>query len=198
MIRRFLDHFGVTYRWRAGMCLHLAELRHQPSLPEGYVVLPWDESRLLEVAAVDYRAYQGTVDGQLYQGYFSSVEGCARMWREGFGGRFGRFDPDRTLLLARDGTVCGDILVAQTGPQEAFVGNLAVDPAHQGGTGKALLLTCLWNYRRAGFARVSLAVTYENHRAFALYEKVGFRVTSRFPKLTLLPGLRRPRPARSA
>ena len=88
--------------------------RGQPMLPEGYRIVPWEESRLREVAAVDHRAYRGTIDGLLYERYFSSTEGCLRMWQESVGGRFGQFDPARTLLLMRDEVVCGDVMASVT------------------------------------------------------------------------------------
>jgi ribosomal protein S18 acetylase RimI-like enzyme len=176
-----LSRLGVIYRWRAAMRLPLEELRDPPRLPSGYTVLPWDDARLAEVAGVDHRAYAGTVDGLLYRSYFSTPDGCARMWRECIAGRFGRFDAERSLLLVTDGVVCGDVMVSKLGPVEVFIGNLAVDPAHQGGTGRALLLSCLWKCRAAGYQQASLAVTYENQRAFRLYESLGFRVTNRFP-----------------
>jgi ribosomal protein S18 acetylase RimI-like enzyme len=187
MIARLLGHLGILYRWRAAMRLSLAELRERPALPPGYKIVPWDEARLADVAAVDHRAYAGTIDGLLYRGYFATPEGCARMWRECIAGRFGRFDAARSLLLLQDGQVRGDVMAAQTGLQDAFIANLAVDPAHQGGTGRALLLTCLWSYKDAGFRQVGLAVTFDNRRAFHLYQSLGFRVTGRFPILCHVP-----------
>ncbi len=73
-------------------------------------------------------------------------------------------------------------------PREGFIGNLAVSPQHRGGTGAALLLTCLWRYRDAGFDRVSLAVTLENQRAFQLYTRLGFVISGHFPLITRLNG----------
>jgi ribosomal protein S18 acetylase RimI-like enzyme len=187
MIARLLAHLGILYRWRAAMRLSLAELREQPALPAGYKIIPWDEGRLAEVANVDHRAYAGTIDGLLYRGYFSTPEGCARMWRECIAGRFGRFDAARSLLLVKEDRVCGDIMCAQTTLQDAFIANLAVDPAHRGGTGRALLLTCLRSYQEAGFRQVSLAVTLDNRRALRLYESLGFRISGRFPILCRAP-----------
>jgi ribosomal protein S18 acetylase RimI-like enzyme len=185
MIPHLLDRVGIMYRWRAAMRLVLEELEEFPRLPAGYEVAAWDPARLDEVAEVDYCAYQGTVDGSLYHSYFASREGCKRMWREAItAGRFGRFDAERTLLLMRQGAICGDVMASQTSPRDAFIGNLAVHPQHRGGTGRALLLTCLWRYKQAGYDRVSLAVTYENQRAFRLYESLGFRVMGRFPIVT--------------
>ncbi len=69
-------------------------------------------------------------------------------------------------------------------PQEAFIGNLAIAPEHRGGTGAALLLTCLWGCREAGLHRVSLAVTLENQPAYRLYTRLGFVVDGQFPLVT--------------
>lgn len=185
MVRRtFLDRLGIVYRWRASMTLPLVHLFERPALPLGYEIVPWDPSRLDEVAAVDYSAYRDTIDGLLYWPYFSSVPGCRRMWEEAIAGKFGRFDPDRTLLLLKDGRVCGDLIASVRSWDEAFIGNLAVAPQHRGGTGKALLLSCLWRYKEAGLQRVSLAVTYHNERAYQLYANLGFVVTGRFPVVT--------------
>jgi ribosomal protein S18 acetylase RimI-like enzyme len=192
MIPHLLDRVGIMYRWRAAMRLNLEDLQELPHLPAGYAIAPWDPARLDEVAEVDYCAYQGTVDGSLYHSYFATREGCKRMWHEAISvGRFGRFDAERTLLLVQEHRICGDVMASQTAARDAFIGNLAVHPQHRGGTGRALLLTCLWRYRNAGYERVSLAVTYENYRAFRLYESLGFRVMGRFPIVT-----RQTRPSR--
>ena len=184
MVNQVLERFGVLCRWRAGMTLDLRRLTEPPRLPAPYEIAPWDPSRLREVAQTDYLAYRETLDARLYWQYFSTPEGCARMWQEAVHGKFGRFDPERTLLLLRDGQICGDVLAAARSPREGFIGNLAVSPSHRGGTGAALLLTCLWRYREAGFDRVSLAVTLENEQAFRLYTRIGFIVSGRFPLVT--------------
>ena len=67
-------------------------------------------------------AYRDTVDGSLYRGYFASPDGCRRMWAESMAGRFGRFDSERSLILLRDGMVCGDVMTSQTLPGEAVPG----------------------------------------------------------------------------
>lgn len=184
IINRLLEHCGLLCRWRAGMTLDLSRLREPARLPPGYEIISWDSSRLKEVAWVDHIAYRGTLDAQLYGQYFSTPAGCELMWREAIDGKFGAFDAQRTLLLLRDGRVCGDIMASIRNPQEGFIGNLAVAPEHRGGTGRSLLLTCLWAFRDAGFQRVSLAVTLDNVRAFRLYTRLGFIANSRFPLMT--------------
>ncbi|MBI3911860.1 MAG: GNAT family N-acetyltransferase [Armatimonadetes bacterium] len=184
MIARLLDRVGIIYRWRVGMSLNLDTLSERPNLPPGYEVIPWDASRLTEVAQVDHLSYYNTVDSRLYWSYFATPAGCERMWREALNGRFGQFDPERTLLLTRDGAVVGDVMACTRAPAEGFIGNLAVLPEHRGGTGRALLLSCLHRFREAGFYCVSLAVTLENQRACRLYRSLGFRETGRFPVVT--------------
>jgi len=191
VLTRTLERWGVLYRWRAGMTLDLRGLSERPSLPPQYQLVEWDALRLPEVAEVDYAAYEGSLDARLYWRYFSSPGGCERMWREAIGGKFGRFDPRRTLLLLHEGRVCGDVMASMRTPHDAFIGNLAVLPEHRGGVGRALLLSCLWRYRSAGFQRVSLAVTLENQRALRLYNSLGFATVGRFPLVT------RPLPSRN-
>src|SRR5437667_9983613 len=83
----------------------------------------------------------------------------------------------------RDGEPRGHLMACMRTTREGFVGNLAVLPEDRGGTGRALLLECLWRYRSAGFHSVSLAVTIDNKRALHLYQSVGFTVRCRFPVL---------------
>jgi ribosomal protein S18 acetylase RimI-like enzyme len=181
---RFLERFGILCRWRAGMTLDLARLPEPPPLPAGYELAAWNAALLPEVARCDWLAYRHTLDAQLYWQYFSTQAGCERMWREAVAGKFGRFDPERTLLLTHQGRVCGDVMASTRGARDAFIGNLAVTPEHRGGTGTALLLQCLARYRAAGYERVSLAVTLDNQRALALYTRLGFVISGRFPLLS--------------
>jgi ribosomal protein S18 acetylase RimI-like enzyme len=176
-----LEPWGICFRWRAAMVLRLAELTERPRLPAGYTIARWDREHLDPVSAVDWRAYQRTIDAALYWRYFQSAPGCRRLWEEALRGRFGAFDAERTALLLRDGSLCGDVLCSVRTPDEGFIGNLAVLPEHRGGTGRALLLTALWAYRDAGFERVSLAVTLANRRAYRLYAALGFRRRYLFP-----------------
>lgn len=165
------------------MTLDLRSLGDPPPVPPGYAIRSWDAGFLGQVAQCDWLAYRGSLDARLYWQYFSTPAGCERMWREAIAGKFGRFDPERTLLLLHEGRVCGNVMASTRGARDAFIGNLAVEPAHRGGTGTALLLQCLAAYRAAGFERVSLAVTLDNHRALDLYRRLGFVISGRFPLL---------------
>jgi len=62
---------------------------------------------------------------------------------------------------------------------EFFISNLAVLPECQGqGLGTAMLAACDRKARALGFTKVSLTVDVENARAFALYQRTGFKVVS--------------------
>ncbi len=163
------------------MSLTLDRLTEEPRFPEGYRSVAWDAAWLDQLAEIDRRSYAGTIDAALYSHYFSTAQGSRRLWQEAIAGRFGRFDRERTLLLMRDGDPRGHIMTSIRSSREGFIGNLAVLPEDRGGTGRALLLDCLWCYRRAGFQSVSLAVTLENERALRLYQSLGFTVRYRFP-----------------
>jgi ribosomal protein S18 acetylase RimI-like enzyme len=165
------------------MGLSLAALAEQPRLPEGYTIVPWDPVWLDPLGEIDRRSYAGTIDAALYGRYFRTARGSRRLWDEAISGRFGRFDPARTLLLMRDGQPCGHLMASMRSAREGFIGNLAVLPEDRGGTGRALMLECLWRFRHAGFQTVSLAVTFENERALHLYKSLGFIVRYRFPVL---------------
>jgi ribosomal protein S18 acetylase RimI-like enzyme len=180
----WLETFGIVFRWRAAMSLTLAELAERPALPEGYTLRPWRESDAADIVEVDFAAYAGTVDGWLYHSYFRSPEGCRRLLGEALAGRFGRLEAEKSFVLCREGEVVGDCLAFHRNSREGFIGNLAVAPAHRGGTGRALLLSSLWAFKDAGYRTVSLAVTLDNTRAVRLYQSVGFRQEYRFPVWT--------------
>jgi ribosomal protein S18 acetylase RimI-like enzyme len=183
LLNRLLAPWGLICRWRAAMGLQLDTLWSEPKLPGDYAVAPWDCRWLDQVGEIDRRSYAGTIDAVLYGHYFQSASGSRRLWEEAMAGRFGRFDPLRTLLLMRDGQLCGHLMASIRSEREGFIGNLAVLPEDRGGTGRALLLECLWRYRQAGFQSVSLAVTLENERALHLYQSLGFTIRYRFPVL---------------
>src|SRR5439155_23829453 len=139
-----------TATWASGAGLPLSRA-YPTHLPSGH---GW----LDQVGEIDQRSYAGTIDALLYSHYFRTAAGSRQLWQEALAGRFGRFDPERTLILLHDGQPCGHLMACVRSAREGFIGDLAVLPEHRGGTGRALLLECLWRYRRAGFQTVSLAV----------------------------------------
>ncbi len=188
LLGRLLAPFGIDCHWRAAMGVSLDELTEEARLPAGYTIISWDPMWLDRVGEIDRCSYAGTLDALLYRQYFRTARGARRLWQEAIRGRFGRFDEERTLLLIRDGEPRGHVMACLRSPREGFIGDLAVLPEDRGGTGRALLLECLWRFRSAGFQSVSLAVTLENDRALRLYESLGFRVRYQFPVMAQRPG----------
>src|SRR5439155_11940859 len=126
LLARLLTPWGVICRWRAAMVLSLDKLTEAPQMPTGYHIAAWDPSWLDHVGEIDRRCYAGSIDAALYGRYFRTARGSRRLWQEALAGRFGRFDPQRTLLLMRDGVPRGHIMASQRSSREGFIGNLAV------------------------------------------------------------------------
>ena len=93
--------------------------------------------------------------------------------------------PHRPLIVARShSALAGYILLSvRRGGRTARIYSLAVD-ARQGGRGVGReLLHAAERYARAhGCVALRLEVRYDNERAIALYEKLGYREFSRYPE----------------
>jgi len=56
-----------------------------------------------------------------------------------------------------------------------------VAPEAQGsGLGEVLMTSALAAFAKEGLATASLSVTYDNHRAYRLYQRLGFRLRKEF------------------
>jgi ribosomal protein S18 acetylase RimI-like enzyme len=89
--------------------------------------------------------------------------------------------PRAFLLIARsaDGTAAGFAAIepASGRPDVAQVSYLGVRPRRWGqGTGETLLLQIRQRLKAAGYARAELSVYTDNHRAAALYERLGWQI----------------------
>src|SRR5205807_1830591 len=110
LLTRLLAPWGAICRWRAAMGLSLNSLTEEAKLPEGYEFLSWDPVWLHHLSEIDWRSYAGTIDSALYGRYFHTPEGSRRLWQEAISGRFGCFDPERTLLLMHDSEPHGHVM----------------------------------------------------------------------------------------
>jgi [ribosomal protein S18]-alanine N-acetyltransferase len=88
----------------------------------------------------------------------------------------------RPLLVARSsGRLVGYVLV-RLHPRSARIYSVAVaESHHRRGVGRQLLQAAERYARAHGRARISLEVRYDNARAIALYEKLGYRSFGRYP-----------------
>jgi diamine N-acetyltransferase len=89
-------------------------------------------------------------------------------------------DQDHLIALEAAAPVGFAVLAGLIGGQRLELRRMLLRPAHRGtGRGRALLTAALaWAYQHCGAQEVWLDVKAHNHRARALYESVGFTVTT--------------------
>ncbi len=94
-------------------------------------------------------------------------------------------DLDASLVAFRDGAPVGLANLGVRG-ENGWVGGVGViTAARRSGVGKTLMEALHENARRLGLRRVWLEVIVENTGAFALYEKLGYRMVQDVEVLTL-------------
>jgi ribosomal protein S18 acetylase RimI-like enzyme len=171
---------GLTYFKRYRMEIDLGGMLFRPDpLPNGYELVPWNESLTLEHAAVKYECFCLEMDAIVFP-CLGDREGCQRLMRE-ISAREG-FVPQATWLLSyTDGSrrrreYCGTVQGVRDGSTYGAIQNLGITPSHRGqGLGTALLYAALTGFREKGIARVYLEVTAQNIGAVRLYQRLGFR-----------------------
>ncbi|XVQ88257.1 GNAT family N-acetyltransferase [Microbispora siamensis] len=88
------------------------------------------------------------------------------------------FDPGNTRIVTVDGADAG-MLSVDYRPTEIYLGRIEIDPAYQGrGIGTHLITALLDEARRRG-QDLLLDVLTVNHRAHALYRRLGFKDVAR-------------------
>jgi ribosomal protein S18 acetylase RimI-like enzyme len=93
----------------------------------------------------------------------------------------GRFDPDASFLAEGPGGPVGVILSSLLSRTNGHICQVSVAPEAQGrGLGEVLMSSALAAFRKEGLATASLSVTFDNHRAYRLYQGLGFRLQKEF------------------
>lgn len=171
---------GVTYFKRYRMETGLRD-EFQPTLPEGYRILAWDEGLLELHAEAKFRSFCYEIDANVFP-CLGDRDGCRRLMREIT--RRDNFLREATWLVQYQGPEdavpesCGTIQGILDATGLGAVQNLGVTPEHRGtGVGSALLLSALRGFRAHGLSRAYLEVTAQNVGAVRLYERLGFRKT---------------------
>lgn len=143
-----------------------------------YRVDAWDGRKLPDLALVHNAAYAQTVERELFPAALGSPGACLNYLRSTVDtagqGRLFSFSPSASCLLMLGHQVCGGILVSVGAQKTALVESIAVQPEHQGGTGRALLESAMERLVNQGCTTLGLHVTRANTRARALYERCGF------------------------
>src|SRR4051794_16214725 len=114
---------------RAFMVLPLLGLREKPVLPPGFGIMAWDMRRLDDVALMNYQAYSGSVDQQLFGSLLRTPAACRNhLLVTAAGSTTFRFDTHASLILLKDSMVCGAVLASTGARATGSIDNLAVGP----------------------------------------------------------------------
>ena len=144
--------------------------------PAGFKLRPVRRDDLAAAAQIIHRSHQGSLDAALNMTY--ATPALCRSFVETLVLRAGcgRFDPEASLMAdGRDGPV-GVLLASQLSPSNGHICQVSVLGGEQSrGLGTALVSSALSAFRRQGLSTASLSVTEHNTRAYALYERLGFR-----------------------
>ena len=147
----------------------------------GFKLRPVRREDLAAAAQIIHRSHQGSLDAALNMTY--ATPALCRSFVETLVLRAGcgRFDPEASLLAeGRDGLI-GVLLASQLSPTNGHICQVSVLASEQSrGLGTVLVTSALSAFRRQGLTSASLSVTLDNHRAYRLYQYLGFRLHKEF------------------
>ncbi len=149
-----------------------------PPVPDALRIVAVREVTLEALAALDRRAFQGSVDELLIG---SDPEEYRRTVSAILDGAVGRFLDEASAALYRPDPpeLVGAILTCEKTPRRAVFQDFMVDPGNRGRGYGAYLIH--WAFRALwalGYERVRLWVSAANETARRLYDSVGFSVTA--------------------
>jgi ribosomal protein S18 acetylase RimI-like enzyme len=151
------------------------------SAPHAVRLRPVRREDLPTAGHIIHRSHQGSLDAALNLTY--ATPAFCRGFVETLVLRAGcgRFDQEASFIAdGSDGPV-GVLLASHLSRTNGHVCQVSVSPAAQGrGVGAALMTAALGAFRRQGLETASLSVTLDNHRAYRLYQRLGFRLRKRF------------------
>lgn len=152
-----------------------------PQVPPGARLRPLRRDDVALAARLIHRSHVGSLDAALNRTY-STPRHChgfveTIVLRAGCG----RFDPRASFVAEAEEGPVGVLLASHLSRTNGHICQVSVLPEAQGrGLGALLLASSLEALRDHGLASASLSVTVGNRRAYALYERFGFRVHRAF------------------
>ncbi len=157
-------------------------LEAPPPLPSHeFRLRPVRRDDLPAAAQIIHRSHMGSLDAALNMTYAtpSLCRGFVDtlVLRAGCG----RFDPEASFVgVGRDGP-SGVLLASHLSRTNGHVCQVSVVPEAQcRGLGTVLMASALQAFAHEGLTTASLSVTVDNRRAYALYERLGFRLRKEF------------------
>lgn len=129
------------------------------------------------VARAIHRSHEGSVDAALNLTYATPSHCRSFVETLVLRAGCGRFDPEASFVAESAGNVVGALLASQLSRTNGHICQVSVLPElHGRGLGRELMAACLRALRQRGLATASLSVTVDNHRAYRLYESLGFHL----------------------
>jgi len=149
--------------------------------PRAWRLRPVRREDLATAAHIIHRSHQGSLDAALNLTY--ATPAFCRGFVETLVLRAGcgRFDGEASFIADGPEGAVGVLLASHLSRTNGHVCQVSVLPSGQGrGVGAALMSAALAAFRRQGLETASLSVTLDNHRAYRLYQRLGFRLRKRF------------------
>jgi len=157
--------------------------RFSSTVPEDFIIEPWERRHDEEAARLLYHAYRGHIDAEINDQY-CSLQGSLRLIENivhlhGCGENV----PQASLVvIQRDtGKLAGILALTAVRPTTAHIPQIAVSREFQrGGLGIGLMEASFRELGKLGFEEVSLTVTDLNVNAVRFYERLGFETFRTF------------------
>jgi ribosomal protein S18 acetylase RimI-like enzyme len=171
---RTMRDLGYESFARSEMTYHFTGPVPVRALPAGRRVRPYRPEDAPALARIHQRAYEGQFDRYLFLEDLNAERDASALLRDLVEGRWGPFVAEASTVVEEDGRPVGSTLVVET-PRGPLIADVATEPEARGrGVGRAALERTLAALAERGAPHARLAVTEENRRAVALYEKLGF------------------------
>ena len=148
-----------------------------PQLPTGFWLAGWSCSLIEPHADVLHRSFRDDSDGVVFPA-FRQYDHCYRLIEMLADSPM--LLPETTLLIAYGDSndifeYVANIQGLKLSEDVGAIQNVAVLPEYRRrGIGRALVLSALQGFRRAGVKRVTLEATTDNVSAVNLYQRIGF------------------------
>ncbi|HJS58351.1 MAG TPA: GNAT family N-acetyltransferase [Vicinamibacteria bacterium] len=170
---------GFTGRRRHYLVRDLGE--PLPSGPSAFRLRPFRREDVAAAAAIIHRSHVRSLDAALNLTYSSPATCRAFVETLVLRSGCGRFDSSASLVADGGSGCLGVILASRLSRANGHVCQVSVVPEAQGrGLGTQLVLSALGAMADSGLHSASLSVTVENHRAYDLYVRLGFRLKKEF------------------